>query len=70
MNLGLSTVHMTFCRYFVPVVTAEIEVEFQSGRDVMSQWEPVSIAQYVSSAKNREKKASGEGSNSGDLGLP
>ena len=38
---------------------------------VTSQGGPVSVAQYVSSIKNRETKAivSGEDSDSGDLGL-
>ena len=39
---------------------------------VTSQGGPVSVAQYVSSVKNGEKKAivSSEDSNSSDLGLP
>ena len=64
LNLGLSTVHENFCRFFVPVVSAGIEVEFQpcviassasSGKwarsYVTSEGEPVSVAQYASNVK-------------------
>ena len=30
LNLGLSTVRQNFCRFFVPVVSAEIGVEIAS----------------------------------------
>ena len=81
LNLGLSTVRKNFSRFFVAVVSAEIEVKncMRSSTSVCdgkwarsyvtSQEVPLAFAQYVPSVKYGEKKAivSGGDSDSGSL---
>ena len=81
MYLGLRTIRKNFSRFFVAVVSAEIEVKncmrystsACSGKwarsYVTSQEDPLAFAQYVPSVKYGEKKSivSGEDSDSGSL---